>query len=106
MSFISLILAGVTCIVSDGNKLFVQKVPFFYGYNPLVISVVLLQAAGGLLVALVVKRTNSIVKGFVASGGVILSCLLSSLLLHENVINLQFILGSILILGSSFVYSM
>ena len=106
MSFISLILATITCLVTDSNKLFVQKLPFFYGYNPLVVGVILLQSLGGLLVALVVKRTNSIVKGFVTSGGVILSCLLSSIFLHENTINLEFILGSILILGSSLFYSM
>ena len=35
---------------------------FFYGYNNVVVTVVLLQAAGGLLVALVVKYADNIQK--------------------------------------------
>ena len=38
---------------------------------PIVMATIALQAFGGLIVAVVVKQTNSVVKGFAASGAVV-----------------------------------
>ena len=55
----------------------------FSGFTPLVMTIVTLQAMGGLVVSLVVKKTNSVVKGFATSGAVVLSCLISRFLFHD-----------------------
>lgn len=50
----------------------------FQGFSPLVWLVVALQAVGGILVALVVTQTNSIVKSFATSTAIVLTALLSA----------------------------
>ena len=55
----------------------------FSGFTPLVMTTVCLQAMGGLVVSLVVKKTNSVVKGFATSGAVVLSCLISRFLFDD-----------------------
>lgn len=50
---------------------------YFYGFNSIVMIVILLQAVGGLVVAVVVKYADNIVKGFAASFSIITSCILT-----------------------------
>lgn len=50
---------------------------FFFGYDELVWSVVLLQSLGGLLVATVIKYADNILKGFSTAGSILLSCIAS-----------------------------
>ena len=47
---------------------------FWHGYSSVVWAVVLLQAGGGLLVAMVVKYADNILKGFATSLSIIISC--------------------------------
>jgi len=47
---------------------------FFYGYTNITWMVVLLQAVGGLVVAVVVKYADNILKGFAASFSILTSC--------------------------------
>uniref|UniRef100_A0A0R3RYX1 UDP-N-acetylglucosamine transporter n=1 Tax=Elaeophora elaphi TaxID=1147741 RepID=A0A0R3RYX1_9BILA len=61
----------------------VNKYGFFQGYNSIIWTVVLLQAYGGLIVALVVKYADNILKGFAVSFSIILSSLLSYWLLDD-----------------------
>lgn len=76
LSFWSLfpsLFVGVMFI--DGEQ--VSKQGFFAGYNWIVWSAILLQAAGGVVVALVVFWADNIAKNFATSISILLSCLAS-----------------------------
>lgn len=55
--------------------------------------------------SIVVKHTGSIVKGFATSGSIILSCILSSYCLKDIQMNMKFLLGTLLVIQSTFAYS-
>ena len=76
---------------------------FLHGYNHIVWCVVLLQAGGGLLVALVVKYADSILKGFATSLSIVISCI-ASYFLFDFVVTPRFVLGGSLVLYSVYVY--
>jgi len=102
LSTISFLLSMCTC-VADRVSIFERG--FFHGYNPLVLSVILLQALGGIIVSIVVKNTGSIVKGFATSGSIVLSCIFSIFLFNDITMNAQFLAGTLLVVLSTFAYS-
>ncbi len=65
------VCSAVVMYVNDGDRL--AESGFFYGYNITVWTVVLNQAVGGLVVAMVVKYADNILKGFGTSISIILS---------------------------------
>jgi len=64
-----------------------------------------MQAFGGLLVAVVVKYADNILKGFATSLAIIVSCVVS-VFLWGFVISAQFALGTSLVLGAVYMYSL
>lgn len=58
-----------------------------------------------MLVAFVVKYTNSIVKGFAASGSIVLSCLISAIFLNDYKLNNMFTLGTSIVCASAFIWA-
>ena len=71
-----------------------QQHGFFYGYNSAVWGSILLQAVGGLLVAVVVKYADNILKGFAASFAVVLTFLISMVFSHFDP-NHNFYIGAV-----------
>ena len=69
---------------------------FFQGYTVHVWVVVALQSAGGLIVSLVVKYADNILKGFACSAAIILASFTSYFLFN-------FTINSIFVSGTSFV---
>ena len=67
------------------------------------IYLVVLQACGGLLVAVVVKYADNLLKGFATSIAIILSCIVS-IILFDFHLTPQFSIGTLLVLGSIFLY--
>jgi UDP-sugar transporter A1/2/3 len=63
-----------------------------------------LQAFGGLVVALTVKYADSILKGFATSISIILSSVLSYLLLNDLEPGSLFIMGTVLVILATFMY--
>jgi len=63
--------AVIRMLLTDGATI-VQK-GFFFAYTPLVFLVVFQQAIGGLIVALVLRYADNILKGFATSLSIILS---------------------------------
>ena len=92
LSIVSLVISLLGALVKDAGT--IMKQGFFYGYNPLVLSVILTQALGGMLVAFVVRYSNSVMKGFATSGSIILSCTLSAFILKEHKLNAMFTVGA------------
>ncbi|XP_006903388.1 PREDICTED: UDP-galactose translocator isoform X3 [Elephantulus edwardii] len=78
---------------------------FFFGYTPAVWGVVLNQAFGGLLVAVVVKYADNILKGFATSLSIVLSTVASIRLFGFHVDPL-FALGAGLVIGAVYLYSL
>ena len=64
---------------------------------------ILLQACGGLVVAVVVKYADNILKGFAASFSIITACLISYLFLDFQP-TVLFVIGATLVLSSSYMY--
>lgn len=83
---------------------FIQEKGFFYGYSLLTWTVIILQAQGGLLVAVVVKYADNILKGFATSISIILSCVVS-IYVFDFVITFQFFIGASLVIASVFLYN-
>ncbi len=94
-------LAGVWC--KDATA--VRAHGFFYGYSPIVWTVISLQALGGIVVALVVKYADSLLKGFSTSVSIVLSCVLSSVLFRDMALSFQFVCGTLLVIFSTILYS-
>ncbi|XP_059588573.1 UDP-galactose translocator [Alligator mississippiensis] len=78
---------------------------FFYAYTPLVWAVVLNQALGGLLVAVVVKYADNILKGFATSLSIVASTAASVGLFGFRP-DPPFLLGASLVLAAVYLYSL
>ncbi|XP_017760237.1 PREDICTED: UDP-galactose translocator-like [Eufriesea mexicana] len=102
LSLLSLPFGLITCFINDGKIL--QEQGFFFGYDLFICYLVVLQAGGGLIVAMVVKYADNILKGFATSLAIIISCVASIYLFDFN-LNLQFSLGAVLVICSIFLYS-
>jgi UDP-galactose transporter len=98
---LGVIIGLVTMVIQDGAE--VMEKGFFFGFNSWVWVVVLLQSFGGLVVAVVVKYADNILKGFGASGAIILSCI-ASVFLFNFVITLQFCVGAALVILAVYMY--
>ncbi|KAI1725184.1 nucleotide-sugar transporter domain-containing protein [Ditylenchus destructor] len=81
----------------------VQENGFFQGYNWVIWVVVLLQAYGGLVIALVVKYADNILKGFAVSLSIILSSLISWYM-GDFESSLAFFIGTTVVIISTFMY--
>ena len=77
---------------------------FLGGYNEVVWTVIFLQAFGGLVIAAVIKYADNILKGFASSLSIIFSALISYYLGDFTLTN-NFVLGGILVLASTMMYT-
>lgn len=102
LSLLSLPIGFLTCHLNDGTV--IQNQGFFFGYDWFVIYLVLLQACGGLIVAMVVKHADNILKGFATSLAIVISCV-ASIYLFNFQLTLQFTLGASFVICSIFMYS-
>ena len=88
LGIFSTIFATMTTFVSDRAS--IQEKGFFFGYTNLVWANIFIQSFGGLLVAVVIKYADNILKGFATSISIIVSCI-ASVYLFETQINSIFI---------------
>lgn len=102
MGIPSIALSLLSVIIKDGSTVMVNG--FFQGYNSVVVGVILLQAVGGLVVAVVVKYADNIRKSFATAVSIITSCLLSMIWFDFRP-NRTFVLGVACVCGSVFMYS-
>lgn len=101
LSLLSLPFATVTCLSTDYYA--IQNKGFFVGYDWFVCYLIVLQACGGLLVALVVKYADNILKGFATSIAIILTCIVS-MVLFDFILTVKFAIGASLVIISIFLY--
>uniref|UniRef100_A0AC35U7H4 UDP-N-acetylglucosamine transporter n=1 Tax=Rhabditophanes sp. KR3021 TaxID=114890 RepID=A0AC35U7H4_9BILA len=77
---------------------------FFQGYNFVIWVVIFLQAYGGLIIALVVKYADNILKGFAVSLSIILSSFMSYCFFNDFAPSVAFGVGAAVVIGSTFLY--
>ena len=101
MSMVGSIVSAISLLI---DKSLIQSKGLFGGYNVFVWSAVLLQTAGGLIVSLVVKRSDNLVKGFATSMSILLSCFFSSILFKDVSLSRRFLLSATVVILSTFWY--
>lgn len=94
-------IIGVGSLVASGSSL---EGGFFKGYSFSVWSAIWNNATGGLLVAVVIKYADNILKCFATSLAIILTTLASALVFHTAVTGLS-TLGTALVIYSVFIYA-
>ncbi|KAB5566721.1 nucleotide-sugar transporter-domain-containing protein [Coniochaeta sp. 2T2.1] len=103
LSFYSLFPAlffGV--IMNDGEE--IAKHGFFDGYNWIVWTAIVLQALGGVLASLVINYADNIAKNFATSISIVISFLFS-VWFFDFTVTLPFIIGTSLVIASTYLYS-
>lgn len=98
----SVIIGLITMEIKDGPK--IQERGFFFGYDYAVWVVIVFQSVGGLLVAVVVKYADNILKGFATSAAIVLSCI-ASIYLFDFKLSFPFTTGAFLVIISVYIYS-
>ncbi|XP_078393372.1 UDP-galactose translocator, partial [Cetorhinus maximus] len=97
-------LLGLLAMWSKDGQAIVER-GLFFAYTPLVWCIIFNQALGGLLVAVVVKYADNILKGFAASLSIVISTVASVYLFGFSV-DLYFTLGAGLVIGAVYLYSL
>ncbi|XP_056277604.1 solute carrier family 35 member A3b isoform X1 [Pseudoliparis swirei] len=103
LGLFSFVFGFVGMIVYDGEM--VRELGMFQGYNAVTCTVVALQALGGLVIAVVIKYADNILKGFATSLSIIVSTLISYFLLEDFNPTGVFFLGAVLVIAATFLYS-
>jgi len=101
LALLSIPLGFITTFLKDGNT--INDKGFFVGYDGFVWFTVLQNALGGLLVAVVVKYADNILKGFACSLAIIITCVASIFIFDFN-LSFQFAVGAGLVISSIFLY--
>lgn len=101
LSLLSVPFGLLTCMANDGGR--IREHGFWHGYDGFVWYLVVLQAGGGLIVAMVVKFADNILKGFATSLAIIISAV-ASVVLFEFRLTAQFTFGAALVIASIFLY--
>lgn len=104
LAIIGVGISGIGCVAYDLDV--IHRDGFFRGYSNVVWIVILLSAAGGLVVAVVVKYADNVLKGFATSSSIVLSCLVSSFVLGDSKLTALFVFGAAVVCASAFAFSL
>uniref|UniRef100_A0A0N5CDM1 UDP-galactose translocator n=1 Tax=Strongyloides papillosus TaxID=174720 RepID=A0A0N5CDM1_STREA len=102
LATLSLPLLFAITMIKDGDK--VMKDGFMQGFDWMVWITVLINAVGGLIVAVVIKYADNILKGFATSVAIIVSTI-ASIYLFNFIPSYIFIIGAALVIIAVIVYS-
>lgn len=95
-------IALITVFAKDSSE--VARHGFLGGYTPLVWTVVIVQAVGGLIVAVVVKYADNVLKVFATSFSIVISCVLSALFFDFHA-SFAFVVGASFVVVATGLYS-
>jgi len=102
LSFYSIIFGIFQLIIFDRNALLTHG--FFYDYSIVTWLNIFIGAVGGIIVAVVVKYTDTIMKGFATSAAIILTTIFG-FYYFETKLTHEFVLGVFVVIISLFNYS-
>ncbi|KAL1492241.1 hypothetical protein ABEB36_012721 [Hypothenemus hampei] len=101
LALCSVPLGLISCYAYDGRQ--IAEKGFFFGHDKFVHYLIVLQAGGGLIVAVVVKYADNILKGFATSLAIVFSCI-GSIYFFDFQLSSQFVLGAAFVIFSIFLY--
>jgi len=101
LAMFSLTAALIGAFLKDGAQ--IMEGGFLQGYTPLTWMVVVLEASGGIVVALVIKYTDNILKNFATAISIVSSTAISCFIMGFSV-KPVFILGTCAVLGAITMY--
>ena len=101
MGAIGIVIGLITMEINDGPN--VREKGFFHGYDWVVYFVIFLQSFGGIIVAVVVKYADNILKGFATSAAIILSCI-ASMYFFDFQLTFQFSVGAAFVIAAVYIY--
>ena len=101
MYFFCTIVAICLCMVKDGAG--IAEHGFFYGYNRTVYFLCCFQSLGGLMISLVMKYTDNIIKNFGSAAAILLATIGSHVIFDTHIGNF-FALGTLLVASSTYLY--
>lgn len=102
MGIPSVVIALITVYAKDAAA--VSQQGFLGGYTSLVWTVVTVQAVGGLIVAVVVKYADNVLKVFATSFSIVASCIISAIFFDFHA-SMSFLIGASLVVISTILYS-
>ena len=102
LGVVGMVLGLGAVYVTDGKK--VAAHGFFFGYDFAVWSVIMLHAFGGIVIAVVIKYADNILKGFASSAAIIISCIVS-MYIFDFELSTLFIIGASLVIIATYMYS-
>ncbi|KAL3981800.1 Nucleotide-sugar transporter family protein [Acanthocheilonema viteae] len=103
LAIISLPVALANVFIQDSRR--VLERGMFVGFDIAVWCLIILSSIGGITVAVVIKYADNILKAFAASIAIIVACIASALLFQFRPAVL-FLVGTVLVIGAIFMYSM
>ncbi|KAL2260084.1 hypothetical protein VTK26DRAFT_6023 [Humicola hyalothermophila] len=104
LAFYSLFPALIIGVLAkDGAE--IAEHGFFAGYNAVVWTAIGFQAAGGILASLCINYADNIAKNFATSISIVISFVLS-VVLFDFQVTFSFILGTALVISSTYLYTL
>lgn len=104
LGFFGLLFSLALAAAGDNGRQ-IWRDGFFHGYDRLTWIIIGMQAVGGMLVALVVRYADSILKAFSTAASIVLSSVITVLLLGDN-LSWGFLGGTILVILSVYLYAL
>ena len=103
LSLMSIIVAVATTVVKDGKDILANG--FFQGYTVWTYASIVIIAAGGLVIAMVLKHASAVLKTFATGVAIVATGIVSSLIpAFEFIPNAKFIGGTVTVVGAIFLY--
>jgi UDP-sugar transporter A1/2/3 len=96
------VAAAAAMFAHDGGDVLHGRM--FRGFNVLTITIIAVQALGGLITAVVIKYADNILKGFATSISIVLATVASTYLFDFEV-SLLFLLGALIVMAAVVLYS-
>jgi len=101
LAIFGIIIGSAGMYIRDGDK--IKEKGILFGYHKLVWIIIAMQAFGGLLVGVVVKYADNILKGFSAAMSIIVSCI-ASVYLFQFQLSAPFLAGAGLVMVATYLY--
>lgn len=102
LSVVAIPIGLMQVLLTEHEQIFDKGL--FYGFTPMAWLCIILQAQGGLLVAVVVKFANNILKGFATSMAIVISTV-ASIVFFDFKLTPSFVFGASLVISSVMMYN-
>ncbi|CAL1535569.1 unnamed protein product [Lymnaea stagnalis] len=103
LATVSVLVSLMFVFINDGET--VMTSGFFQGYDIVTWVVVFQQAVLGLVISLVMKYADNILKGFASSIAILFTTVISALVLQDLQLTCSFLLGAVVVTSSALLYS-